>query len=486
MGRTKDLSRRKFIKQTAFTSAGLAVMPFSIIKGHSNTKVRIGMIGVGGRGTSHVNGLLRHPDVEIPAICDIRKENAERAKHLIVKAGQKEPELYTVSGSIYESRDGSPDSALPMPVQTEASTNAYKRLVERDDLDAVIIATPWRFHTPIAVAAMKSGKYVGVEVPAAYTIDDCWNLVKTSESTGMPCMILENVCYRRDVMAILNMVRQGLFGDVIHARCGYQHNLLPVLLDKNGNFGPGTSGESVWRTYHHLKRNGDLYPTHGIGPVAEWLDINRGNRFVKLTSTSTKALGLHKTILERAGKDSPNAAIVFKKGDIVTSTITTSDGQSIILTNNTTLPRPYSLGFRCQGTNGLWHAFNTNLNTGGDTKDTYYESNKSMYLKGKSPHFDQWESFNPYREKYDAPLYKRYSKLSAGSGHGGMDWYVRNAFVQAVKFKVNTPIDVYDAAAWSAIGPLSEESIANGGGPVDFPDFTDGKWLHNKRIFDIE
>jgi predicted dehydrogenase len=480
------LNRRKFIRETTLTSVGLAVMPFSIIKGYNKNKVRIGMIGVGGRGTSHVRGLLKHPDVEIPAVCDIRKEYAERAKNLIMKSGQKAPELYTVSGSIYEPRDSSPGSALPIPVQTSASRNAYKGLVERDDLDAVIIATPWRFHTPIAVAAMKSGKYVGVEVPAAFTVDDCWELVKTSESTGMPCMIMENVCYRRDVMAILNMVRQGVFGEVIHARCGYQHNLLPVLLDKLGNFGPGTEGESVWRTYHHIKRNGDLYPTHGIGPVAEWLDINRGNRFLKLTSTATKARGLHDTIVERAGKDSPNAAIRFKKGDVVTSTITTSEGQTIIATCNTSLPRPYSLGFRCQGTKGLWHAFDTNLNTGGDTGDVYYEPNKSLYLKGKSPHFDQWESFNPYREEYDAPIYKKYAKLSAGSGHGGMDWYVRNAFVQAVKHKVNTPIDVYDAAAWSVIGPLSEESIAKGGAPVEFPDFTDGKWLHNERIFSIE
>jgi predicted dehydrogenase len=333
---------------------------------------------------------------------------------------------------------------------------------------------------------MKAGKFVGVEVPGAYTVDGCWDLVNTSEQTGMPCMILENVCYRRDVMAILNMVRQGLFGEMIHARGGYQHNLLPVLLDKKGNFGPVTKGESVWRTYQHIKRNGELYPTHGIGPISEWLDINRGNRFVSLTSTATKARGLHTTIVERGGENCPNAAIRFKKGDVVTTTITTSNGQSIVLTNNTSLPRPYCLGFRCQGTNGLWHMLDTNHNTGGGPEGAYYEPNKSIYLKSESAHFDQWEHFHPYRKKYDAPLYKKYAKESKGSSHGGMDWYVRNAFVQSIKHKTQPPIDVYDTAVWSVIGPLSEQSIAQGGAPVEFPDFTDGMWLHNERIFNID
>jgi hypothetical protein len=304
---------------------------------------------------------------------------------------------------------------------------------------------------------------------------------------------MENVCYRRDVMVILNMVRRGLFGEMIHARCGYQHNLR--LLDDQGVFGPGAkprgggvSDEAAWRTYHHIKRNGDLYPTHGIGPVAEWLDINRGNRFVSLTARATKARGLHKKIVERAGKNSPNAGIRFEKGDVVTSTITTANGETIIVTNNTTLSRPYSLGFRCQGTGGLWHIHNTNHNTAGKNVGggAYHETDKSIYLESKSSHGEKWESFHPYRKKYDAPLYKKYAKQSAGAGHGGMDWYVRNAFVQSVKHKVPPPIDVYDAAAWSVIGPLSEESIAQGGALVEFPDFTGGMWIHNERIFKID
>lgn len=467
MKKENKISRKEFIKNVTITGAGLAVMPFSIVKGVDDRKVRIGMIGVGGRGTSHVMGLIERTDIEIPAVCDIRKEHAERAKLLIMKAGQKAPELYTVDGPLYEQRGDQSDRNLPE--LTPAARTAYKRLLARDDLDAVIIATPWRFHVPIAVDAMKAGKYVGVEVPAAYTVDQCWDLVKTSESTGVHCMFLENVCYRRDVMAILNMVRQGLFGEMIHARCGYQHNLLPSLINEQGKFGVGTEGEEVWRTYHHLLRNGDLYPTHGIGPVAQWLDINTGNRFMKLTSTATKARGIHNRIVEKAGPDSPNASIEFKHGDVVTSTITTANGESIIATNNTSLPRPYSLGFRCQGTNGLWE-----------------DLNKSIYLKSETPNHEQWQSFELYQQKYDAPLFKKHEKQAIGSSEGGMDWFVRNAFVESVKQKVSPPIDVYDAAAWSVIGPLSEESIAKGGAPVEFPDFTDGKWMHNNRIFKID
>jgi hypothetical protein len=307
-------------------------------------------------------------------------------------------------------------------------------------------------------------------------------------------MILEEVCYRRDAIAILNMVRQGLFGEMLHARCGYEDYLAErSLIGPKGNFGPGKLGrpEGIWRTYQHMERNGDLYPTHGIGPVAEWLDINRGNRFVQLTSTATNARGLHRVIVARAGKDSLNAAIRFKKGDIVTSTITTARGESIIVTNNVSAVRPYSMDFWCEGTNGIWQVMNTKSNTAGVKMSggRYAEPNKSIYLEGKipsHPHAPQWESFQSYQKKYDAPLWKKHVKQAAGSGHGGMDWFIRDVFVKSVKEEISPPIDVYDAAAWSVIGPLSEQSISQGGAPVDFPDFTNGMWTHNERIFSIE
>jgi len=452
MNSDKDISRKDFVKTAAMTGLGLSMAPFSILKNRDKGKIRIGFIGVGGRGTSHVKGLAERADVTIPALCDIRKENAENAKRIVVSAGLEEPDLYT---------RGEKD---------------YLRMLERDDLDGVIIAAPWLWHVPMAVATMKSGKYAAVEVPAATTLDGCWDLVEASESSGMPCMLMENSCYRPRVLAVLNMVRQGIFGELVHARCGYFHDLVSndVLIDSKGNFGEGTGGESNWRTQHHINRNGDLYPTHGIGPVAHWLDINRGNRFETITSSATMARGLHEAIVERGGAGHPNASIDFQKGDVVTSTIKTANGQSIIVTHNTTLPRPKTMGYLCQGTKGIWQVLNDSFNE--------EESIPSIYIEDMSPN-EHWEPFGPYLEKYESKLIKKHKKDAANAGHGGDDFYIRNAFVESVKRQVTPPIDVYDAAAWSAITPLSEESISKGGHPIEFPDFTDGKWMTNENIF---
>jgi len=436
------------------TGVGLSVAPFSILKSRKKNKVRIGFIGVGLRGTSHVRGFAQRPDVEIPAICDKQEVNAKAAQKIVVDAGFDAPELYT---------RGETD---------------YKRMLQRDDLDGVVIATPWLWHVPMAVETMKSGKYAAVEVPAATTIDGCWELVETSESTGMPCMLMENACYSRDVLAILNMVRQGVFGEMVHARCAYNHNLLAntVLLNEKGDFGPGTGnynngkgGESNWRTKHHVNRNGDLYPTHGIGPVAHWMDINRGNRFRTISSTATKSRRLHSKIVERGGHNAPKADVEFKQGDMVTSTITTANGESIIVTFSTTLPQVHDGDYRCQGTKGIWQV-----------------GNNSIYIEGVSPEQDSWESFDKYQKKYQSALWKNEAQNAEGATHGGIDYFVRKAFVESIKKNVSPPIDVYDAAAWSAISPLSEESVSLGGEPVEFPDFTDGKWMTNKHIFKPE
>jgi len=230
-------------------------------------------------------------------------------------------------------------------------------------------------------------------------------------------------------------------------------------------FGPKAYSEAKWRTEHYLKRNGDVYPTHGVGPIANYMDINRGNRFVSLTSTATKARGLHKYIVDKAGEDNPNAKLKWKLGDVITTTILTANGESVIVTHDTSLPRPYSLGFRVQGTNGLWE-----------------KDGDRIYIEGVSPHH-RWEDSKPYLEKYDHPLWKKFEDQAVGAGHGGMDFFVMNAFVESVKRKITPPIDVYDAATWSVITPLSEQSIANGGEPQDFPDFTHGRWI--KRIADF-
>jgi predicted dehydrogenase len=351
----------------------------------------------------------------------------------------------------------------------------YRKLLERKDVDAVIISTPWEWHTVMCMDAMNAKKYVGCEVIVGTTIDECWKIVETSEKTGMPLMMLENVCYRRDVMAVLNMVRQNVFGELIHLQGGYQHDLREVKFNDGiqpygggAEFGEKGFSEAQWRTQHSVDRNGDLYPTHGIGPLAMMTNINRGNRFINLVSYATKARGLHNHVVKTGTENHPNAKVKFKLGDVVTTMIQTANEETILLQHDTNLPRPYSLGFRVQGTNGLW-----------------MEVNKSIYIEGTSkPH--QWEEAKSWLEKYDHPLWKKYGNDAAGAGHGGMDWFVLNAFIESVKQKTNTPQDVYDAVTWSAITPLSEESIKKGGASIMFPDFTKGKWQKRNNTFALD
>ncbi|WP_263784406.1 Gfo/Idh/MocA family protein [Salinibacter grassmerensis] len=437
-----SMDRRSFLQTTAAAGLGVSLAPFSGVQQTREESVRLGLIGVGARGTSHLRGLIQRDDVEVPAVCDVNSENLARALNLVQQSGRSRPEGY-----------GEGD-------------RAYRALLSRGDLNGVLISTPWLWHVPMAVEAMESGLFVGLEVPAATTVEGCWDLVHTAERTGSRCMMLENVCYRRDVMAVLKMVRNGLFGEPIHCRCGYQHSLLPYLFDDSASFGPGTGSVSSWRTEHYTKRNGDLYTTHGIGPVAHWLDINSGNRFERLTSTATKARGMRDHIVEEGGADHPKADVNFAQGDIVTSTITTANGESIVMTHDTSLPRPYSLGFRMQGTDGLW------------TVD-----NQSVHVEGRSP-AHRWEDWEQYQSEFDAELWSRYEAEAEDSGHGGMDYFVRNALVESVKRDVAPPIDVYDAATWSVLSPLSERSIEQGGAPVAIPDFTDGRWMTEGRSFD--
>lgn len=439
-----NLKRRDFIKKNMVASLGLAVTPSVLnLKIPADEKVRLGFIGTGGRGIWLLRLALGRDDVEVNGVCDIKEEAANNAAKIVTDTGRKKPGIYS------------------------GSKESFRQLIARDDLDGIVIATPWLWHTPMAVAVMKAGKYAAVEVPAATTEEECWDLVNTYEETGMPCMILENVCYRRDVMAVLNMVREGLFGELVHCHCGYQHDLRQVKFNPGVEFGPGANGEAEWRTFHSIYRNGDVYPTHGLGPIANYLNINRGNRFVTLYSVATKSRGLHEYVVQTAGENHPNADIRFKLGDIVTTLIQTAGGETIMISHDTNLPRPYSLGFRVQGTKGLW-----------------MKDGDQIYIEGVSePH--RWESSDKYLEKYDHPLWKKYEEQAAGSGHGGMDFFVMHAFIESVKRKVQPPLDVYDAAAWCVVSSLSERSIANGGEPQDFPDFTRGMWMMRKPLFGL-
>jgi hypothetical protein len=271
----------------------------------------------------------------------------------------------------------------------------------------------------------------------------------------------------------MNMVRQGMFGELVHLQGGYQHNLRDVKFNDGKQpygggveFGAKGYSEAQWRTQHSIDRNGDLYPTHGIGPVAMLTNINRGNRFTSLVSYSSKARGLHEYIVEKGGANHPNAKINFKLGDVVTTMIQTANQETILLQHDTSLPRPYSLGFRVQGTKGLW-----------------MDVNQSLYLQGLSRDEDRWEAAKPYLEKYDHPLWQKFQNDTIGAGHGGMDFFVFHEFVESIKNKTKTPLDVYDAAAWTAISPLSQESIAGGGKNLEFPDFTKGLWKTRTNDF---
>ena len=455
---SQNIHRRTFIKNSSLAglSIGLSLHGLPSFKGSASDTVQIGLIGVGLRGQEHVRLMAQRSDVTIIAMADPDTSMMAISQDIITKAGKKKAIEYT---------NGNLD---------------YKNLLNRKDIDAVIIATPWEWHIPQAIDAMEAGKIPGVEVCGALELKHCWDIVDASERTKIPAMILENVCYRRDVMAVLNMVRNGLFGELLHLHGGYQHDLRGVKFndgktpyDSGVEFGEKGFSEAKWRTNHSVHRNGELYPTHGLGPIATMIDINRGNRLTKLSSISTKSRGLHKYIVEhpKGGENHPNAKVIFKLGDIVTTQIQTANGETIVLTHDTNSPRPYNLGFRVQGTNGLW-------------QDTHAgEFNAGMvYIQGKSkPH--EWENSEKWLKEYDHPLWKKYEKEAEGAGHGGMDWFVDNAFIECIKQKKDFPLDVYDLATLYSITPLSEKSIAEGGSLQDIPDFTKGKWQNRKPLF---
>lgn len=451
-------NRRAFIQSAALTTAALATPSILQAAAESESmqapvlkdKLRLGFIGVGLRGQDHVMEALLRPDCEVVAIADPNAQMIGDCLKTIESKGKNKPKVYG---------NGNFD---------------YLKLLEDKNIDAVVIASPWEWHTQQAVAAMKAGKYVALEVSGGFSLDECWQLVNVQEETGTHLMFLENVCYRRDVMAILQIVREGLIGELIHLEGGYEHDLRGVKFndgvtpyDSGVEFGEKGFSEAKWRTKHSVARNGELYPTHGIGPVAMYANINRGNRFTHLTSMSSKSRGLHDYILEhpKGGPNHPNAKVQFNLGDVVTTQIKCANGETVLLTHDTSLLRPYSLGFRVQGSKGIW-----------------MDVNSSIHIEGKTKRH-AWEPAQAWLDQYDHPLWKRHGKEAEGAGHGGMDYFVFQHFVESAKRNQAPQIDVYDAATWLAITPLSEASIATGSTPQSFPDFTRGRWTERKPNF---
>lgn len=390
--------------------------------------ISIGVIGVGARGTFLLSTALDFPNVSVPAVCDIDVGAAKRAQDIVEKKTGKSPEAYT---------KGPED---------------WKRLCERDDLDAIIIASPWELHARQAILAMKAGKYVGLEVPACQTIEDCWELVKTSQQTGVHCMFLENVNYFRNTLAVTRIIREGLFGEVMHSLAGYQHDIRFLAFKDDGTL--------TWRGENMARLNGNLYPTHPIGPIAWWMNINRGDRFTRISSMSTESKCLREFAIKKFGPDHPLAKRDYALGDTNTSLLETAKGRTVTLYFDIVTPRPYDMIFRVQGTKGA------------------YEGNHDgIYIDGVSPEH-QWEQFSSkYQDKYEHQIWQELGEEAAqNGGHGGCDYIMVHEFLKFVRNNTPPPIDIVDGVTWSAIVPLSIESVAKHGQTLDFPDFTNGRW----------
>ena len=383
--------------------------------------VNVGIIGLGGRSEAQIAGTVAAGNAKICTICDVKQERIDWALQYCREHKIRKPE----------------------------TTMDYQDILNDPKIDAVLIPTMWNEHIPIAIDCLNAGKYVAFEVGGACSLDQLWQLVHASEKNKIPCMMLENCCYDRHEMMALNMARLGLFGEIIHCECGYEHNLSSMACSVE---------KGRQRIMHNICRNGDLYPTHGIGPIAKILNVNRGNRFVSLTSTASKARGFA-AFAESKDWQGAGGFRNFNEGDVVTTVIKCANGETVTVQHCVSLPRPYSRDCKVQGTKGLWS-----------------EAHNSIFLEGWKEG-EVWSPVPEFYEKYDHPLWKMYQGDSS-IGHGNMDVMILQAFFDAVRNHGETPIDVYDCAVWMAVTCLSEDSIATGSSPVAFPDFTNGKWIN--------
>ena len=393
--------------------------------------IRVGIFGLGLRGNSLLTHVLDVEGVRVTALCDLYEERIERALKQFADRGLEPPVLCTAD---------------------------YHELIASDDVDVVMVFAAWEAHIPTAIESMKAGKPVAVEVAGAYSIDQCWELVKTYEETKTPIMMLENCCYGRRELMLQNMIRQGFFGEIAHCEGAYCHDLRKEILGGNVN--------KHYRLRNYINRNCDNYPTHELGPIAQWLGINRGNRMVSLTATSSRAVGLRAYAKQHCADEPELQETVFQQGDVVTTVIKCAHGETIKLTLSTTLPRYYSRGLTVYGTEAFYCEESKTVMRDGD----FTEEEESQWKK------DNFGNETKYQEAYEHPIWQQYIAEGVKEGHGGMDWLVIKAFFDALKEQKPMPINVYDMAAWMAITPLTEQSIQMGSAPVAIPDFTNGKW----------
>ncbi len=394
--------------------------------------VRVGFVGVGGMGGAHVRNFLGLEGIEIVALCDIDSARNEEVSSWVTDDGRAPPAMYG------------------------RHETDFVRMCETEDLDLVFTATPWEWHVPVCVSAMENGKHAATEVPATYTTDDCWRLVEYAEKYRKHCVMMENCNYDRPEMMVFHMARLGLFGDILHAECGYLHDLREIKFSE--------VGEGLWRRAHSMVRDGNLYPTHGLGPVANVMDINRGDQFEYLVSMSSPSQGLQEWAMANYPESHLKRSERYVLGDVNTTMIKTVRGRTIYLSHDTNLPRPYSRIHMVQGTKGLFQGYP-----------------HRVHIEGLSPGHE-WQDWMDLRDKYDHPLWKDLEEQSEGAGHGGMDFIEDYRLVKCLREGKPTDMNVYDAAAMSVITPLSEWSVANRSRPIDVPDFTRGRWAQWPKL----
>jgi hypothetical protein len=466
---TPNLSRRGFLKASALTGVGASLVglagagraaepapasgasaandlwsapprPEGQIPVHALStppleRVRVAVIGLH-RGLEHVRSCLGTEFAEVVAVCDVRDDRAQAAAGACVTQRGRQPFVYSGSESVWE------------------------KLVDRDDIDVVYVATPWAWHVPMCLRAMERGKHAFVEVAAAMTVEDCWKLVNTSERTRRHCVMLENCCFGENELFVLNMARQGVFGELTHAECGYIHDLREVLFEL------GSEGD--WRRDYHRQLDGNLYPTHGLGPVAQYLGIGRGDQFRLLVSVSSGEGGLTRYRDLKQPNGGRHAGEKYVCGDMNTSVIRTELGRTVMLQHDVVNPRPYSRINALCGTGGTFFDYPARL---------ALDAPARYGLEATGPH--EWlgtKDLEKMRRMFTHPLWSKLAERAAGAGHGGMDYVMNWRHLDCLRRGATPDSVVYDAASWSCIVELSARSVAAGSMPVAFPDFTRGLW----------
>ena len=404
-------------------------------------KVKVGLIGIGNRGKTLIqmfDWLIEREKAEIVALCDLDQKNIDYALNYLAKKQKVIPKTFA------------------------NGKNDWENLAKLEEVDMLLIATPWEWHTSMALFGMENGKHVASEVPISYTIEDCLKLVQTTERTKKHCIMIENCCYNKEELWIMNMIQEGVFGELTHAECAYNHDLRALLLHD-------TYYKNQWRMKHHTERNGNFYPTHGIGPVSFYMDIGRGDTFKYLTSMSSKEQSLSSAI-KKTNSDFPS----IKCGDVNTSLIKTENGKSIILQFDVHTGRPYSRINQLIGTKAVHEGYPSRL-----------------YIDGEELEFwgHRWlseEDYLSYSKKYEHPMINKLKKISESfqQGHGGMDFIMIYRLISCLNKGLPLDINVYDSVMWSAITPISELSVSLDSKPIIFPDFTGGNWKE-KRTSEI-